>query len=641
MREDLDRYFRAEARELLDGLSRGLLDLEKDPGRADLLGRCFRQAHTLKGAARAVQRPHIGELAHAIEDALAPFRDSAEAPAADLITDLLKLLDLIRAELEAGGAGAIWTGEAKARGAEPAGHEERLETLRVDLAQMDALLDGLSETRAALAELSALLARAPGDVEAGLERVRRELDQAFARASALRLLPVSAIAGSLELGARDAARALGKEVSLELRGGEVRLEGQILSAVREALLHVVRNAVDHGIEPVDERVQAGKPRAGRIELQIERRGRRVAFLCQDDGRGIDAAAVRSSAVRVGSLAPEEAAELSDEAARLLIFRAGVTTSEVVTEVSGRGVGLDVVRATAERFKGEVQVSSEPGRGTTIGLEVPVSMSSIAVLIAAFGPRTALIPLDAVRAARRIAKSELLSGGAGTTLLHEGEVVPFSPLEGFFEEGAGAFPADGRLSIVVIEAQGRRRALGVDRLLGTAEVTLHALPAAAGAPVAVAGAAFNARGEPVLVLDPRGLVRAAPAAPSVTGETPGRPPILVIDDSLTTRMLEQSILEAAGYEVDLAASGEEGLRKARQRRYGLFIVDIEMPGMNGLELTALARADAALRDVPVLMVTSLASAEHRRRGFEAGAKAYIAKSEFDQRHFLRKVAELMA
>jgi two-component system chemotaxis sensor kinase CheA len=689
MREDLDRYFRAEARELLDGLTRGLLDLEKDPGRSDLIAQCFRLAHTLKGAARTVRRVHIGELAHAIEDALAPFRDGAEVPAADFVTDLLKLLDLIRSELGSGDAGAGRTGEARDRAAAPDGHEERLETVRVDLAAMDALLDGLSEARvqlsplqsgvdalasarhlahllveelrpgrrrastdpdapatgrarAVLDELCAALAHAHRDVGSSLGRIQRELEQAFAKASALRLVPVSAIFGSLELGVRDAAQSLEKPVELEVSGGDVRLEGHILSAVRAALLHVVRNAVDHGIEPADERVAAGKPRTGRIQLRIERRGRRVAFLCEDDGRGIDTSAVRRSAISSGIVPLEEAEALSPDAARMLIFRAGVTTSEAVTEVSGRGVGLDVVREIAQRFKGDVHVSSEPGRGTTIGLEVPVSMSSLAVLIALVGRRTVLIPLDAVRATLRISANELTPGQTGAAVLHEGEVVPFSPLASFFEEGAGASPADGRWSLIVVESHGRKRALGVDRLLGTTEITIKALPPAVGASPAVAGAAFDAQGEPLLVLDPRGLVGLGhAAASSLVDAASDRPPILVIDDSLTTRMLEQSILESAGYDVDLAASGEQGLRRARERRYGLFILDIEMPGMNGFEFTALAHADSALRDVPILMVTSLASPEHRRRGFEAGARAYIVKGEFDQKYFLRKVAELLA
>ncbi|MDI1442953.1 response regulator [Polyangium sp. 6x1] len=681
----LEDYFRSEANEIVEGLTRDLLALEKNPVDATILARCLRLAHTLKGAARVVRQTRIGEMAHTIEDALAPFRDGEDTITSDYVSDLLRILERIREEITK-------LGPARAPAAEDPGAsvapsppiEDRLETVRVDIADMDALLEGLSEASiqigplngglvalqhalrlagvvrqelelgqatgdrgrgarlgATITEIAQSLAHAERDIGAALGRIERELGEVQSRAATLRLLPVGAILGTLELAARDTAETLGKNVSFSARGGDVRLEGHVLSAVRDALLHVVRNAVDHGIEASEERLAQGKSEMGRIHLDIERRGRMVAFRCTDDGRGIDAAAVRRAAARRGLATGGE--ELDEEATLALVFRAGLTTAAEVTEFSGRGVGLDVVREVASRLRGSVHLSSKLGEGTTIEIEVPVSLSSIPVLSVMFGGSTALVPLDAVRGTRRVTQAERMQGPDGERILFGDRAVPFTPLGAVLAPEGEGHDLPQACSAVIVQSGETWIALGVDRLLGTMDVVLRPLPPGAGAPTAVAGAAFDAQGDPLLVLDPPALSRASARKATTTATTrvaPKRLPILVIDDSLTTRMLEQSILEAAGYEVDLSASAEEGLRKAKARKYGLFIVDVEMPGMDGFEFTATTRADPTLRDVPVIIVTSLATTKDREKGSAAGASAYIVKGEFDQKHFVRKVAELL-
>ncbi|MDC3952996.1 hybrid sensor histidine kinase/response regulator [Polyangium jinanense] len=686
---ELEDYFRDEANEIVEGLTRDLLALEKNPTDGSILARCMRLAHTLKGAARVVRQVRIGEMAHTIEDALAPFRDAGETITSDYVSDLLRILERIREETMKLGA-TIAPGPAsgpEGKGASkpaPPPIDDRLETVRVDIADMDALLEGLSEASiqvgplngglvalqhalrlavllreelelgqtpgergrsprlaAQIAEITQSLVHAERDIGASLGRIERELGEVQSRAATLRLLPVGAILGTLELTTRDTAEALGKTVSFSARGGEVRLEGHVLSAVRDALLHVIRNAVDHGIEPFEERIGWGKPEVGRIHLEIERRGRMVAFRCSDDGRGIDVAAVRRAAVHRGLATGEE--ELDEEATLALVFRSGLTTAAEVTEISGRGVGLDVVREVASRLRGSVQLTSKLGEGTTIEIEVPVSLSSIPVLSVMFGGSTALVPLDAVRGTRRLSASERLQGPDGERILFGDRAVPFTPLGAVLVPESEGHDLPQACSAVIVQSGEAWIALGVDRLLGTMDVVLRPLPPGAGTPAAVAGAAFDAQGDPLLVLDPPALARTGArrgAATETRREAPKRLPILVIDDSLTTRMLEQSILESAGYEVDLSASAEEGLRKAKTRKYGLFIVDVEMPGMNGFEFTATTRADPALRDVPVIIVTSLATSKDREKGAAAGASAYIVKGEFDQKHFVRKVAELL-
>lgn len=643
--EELTRYFRAEARELLDELTRALLELERDAGRADLIARCFRLAHTLKGAARAVRQVRIGELAHAIEDALAPHRESGEPASADLVSDVLLVVASIRREVEG------LDGDGPAGGGPAAEADLEIGTARVPIADLDALLEALAEVRSQSRALrrahEALdLGRARPELSARLARIERDLGDAYARLGTLRLVPVNAVLGALELAVRDAAVSLGKRVELEAIGADVRVEAQILAAARDALLHLVRNAVDHGIEDPTERAAGGKPPTGRILLRFERRGRHVVMLCEDDGRGIDVDAVRCAAIERGAAPVEEVAALGRDEALRLIFRAAVSTSAAVGAVSGRGVGLDVAREVAARFRGEVSVESEPGRGTTIGLELPVSLASVIALAVRHDGLDALIPLDAVRAALRLGAAEIGRGPAGPFVLDQGQPVPFVALSEVLGRGSAA--SRPRWIAVLVQGGAERIALGVDHLGAVVDVVVKPLPASAGRARPVVGATLDEGGDPLLVLDAAALVQCARAAcsaapPSVAPSSRAareRSPILIIDDSLTTRMLEQSILESAGYRVDLASSAEEGLEKAAARRYGLFIVDVQMAGMDGLQFTALTRADPELRQIPVMLVTSLASADDRRRGAEAGAAAYVVKGDFEQESFLRRVAELV-
>ncbi|EYF01023.1 hybrid sensor histidine kinase/response regulator [Chondromyces apiculatus] len=691
---ELLRAFRIEAREILEGLAEGLLDLEQNPTRVDVVHRCFRLAHTLKGAARVARFPRVAEISHAIEDALAPHRGGEAVLEPTFVSDLLALVGAL--EHEVAGVVPGQSGSAPAEGEGPTSlrfGEERLETVRVEIADLDATHAAVSEVniqlgaarrgaeglrdaqrivatllrdlqasreakggkggagsagsiggrgmRVSLEALERALASAQDTLGASLQRMTQEIGEVHRQLGALRLLPARTILPSLELSARDAALSQGVQVSFLATAEEVRLEGHILSAVRDALLHLVRNAIAHGIEPPDERLRLGKPAAGRVEITVARHGRRAVFVCSDDGRGMDAGALRDAAVVRGIVSPTEAGALDDAAALRLALRAGVSTSIGVTELSGRGVGLDVVAETASRFDGELRLASTPGQGTAITLEVALSLSSLAALGVRADDMAIAIPLTSVVAVARLADSEVLRDGGSESMVHEGRMIPFAPLAQVL--GGVAVPPRPRWTAVIVRVEGALMGLGVDRLLGSAEVTVKPLPLAAGEHPLVAGAALDAQGDPVLVLDPRGLAPAIarmPAGAAPAGGPP-RPPLLIIDDSLTTRMLEQGILEGAGYTVDLAGSGEEGLQKARERRYGLFIVDIEMPGMSGLDFLRITRADEALRDVPVIVVTSLATPEDRQRGLDAGASAYVVKGEFDQRRFVTTVGDLLA
>jgi two-component system chemotaxis sensor kinase CheA len=321
----------------------------------------------------------------------------------------------------------------------------------------------------------------------------------------------------------------------------------------------------------------------------------------------------------------------------LIFEPGLSTASQVSDLAGRGVGLDAAREAVQRCKGTVAAFALEGGGTCFEIVVPSSLTAVRALTVMVLDQICLVPLEAIESTVHLAGARIVGRGADTMIVHGESNVPFRALASALDPSVVNPPT--RVGVLV-QTQHGKLMLGVEALGETREVIVHPLPSAAGACPFAAGAAFDALGDPELVLDLNGL-HMLHAAPSEAAAAPtAHKPLLIIDDSLTTRMLEQSILETAGYAVDLASSGEEGLSKLREGSYGLVIVDVEMPGMNGYEFTQKLRASPAFGRLPVIMVSSLSSAESLRRGAEAGISAYIVKGEFDQGRFLRTVAELL-
>jgi two-component system, chemotaxis family, sensor kinase CheA len=689
MPRDQYKYFRIEARELIEGLNQAVLEIERGGSRKDITARILRLAHTLKGASRVVTQNEIADFAHRIEDIFAANRNGEERIATEQLNRALGLLDAVSEKLASLDSQNSEPEKDAPRNEHPVPKsEEGFETVRVEIDEMDALLEGVGEASAQLTSLRRaleplerarqwasqlldqirvqqknesdrertaaakirtsaehlhsqieLLGRALGS---GIDQIETEFTQVRDAANHLRLQPAAAVFPPLERAVRDAAQSLCKSVRFESSGGENRLDAHVLAALRDALLHIVRNAVAHGIESATERRAAGKSAEGRIQLRAEQRGTQVAFFCHDDGRGIDVESLRRIAVRRGLLSTQEEASFGLDEAVKIILKGGVSTAGEVDDVSGRGVGLDVVRETAERLRGTVSVRSTPGKGTTIEIRVPISLSSLLALEVSAGGIVAGIPLSSVRQTLRLSKSDITHSTEMDSVLLEDKVLPFANLSEALGKNSGNHSKRDSWSAIVVEGSSGAAAIGVDQLLGIASVVVRPLPSLAPAEVMIAGASLNAEGEPQLLLDPNALVAAAalgrtrPATPVPAK----RAPVLVIDDSLTTRMLEQTILESAGYEVEVASSAEEGLEKARTKQYGLFLVDVEMPGMDGFEFVSRTRSDARLGRVPSILVTSRDAPEDRRRGAEAGAHAYIVKGEFDQGYLLRMTRELV-
>lgn len=667
MAKDPYKYFRIEAAELLDGLDEGMRRLETSPD-AETVRSLLRHAHTLKGASRVVKLVELGDLAHELEDWLAPHRDAPASSALEL-HEGKRLL----AKIRAGIADIDAPSRAPTAKSDDEAPRDVGATLRVTVADLDGLLDSVTSACGMAMSLSrehvrissllrqarelvrALERSAKGgalvdDAEAlaegllqaertSLERTDRlvgELGEVRRRTTDLRLVPVASLLHDLERAAQDAAAASNKEVDFVGSGGETDVDAHVLAGLRTALMHLVRNAVAHGVETPDQRRSVGKASRGRVEVAFQRRGHRVHVSCRDDGCGIDLGALRRAAsVRgLGGKGEAEERTVSD-----LLLGGGLTTTETVTGISGRGVGWDAVRTAVEALDGEVDIETTEGVGTRVVMLTPFSLASIPTLTVHVHETRVLLPLDAIVTTTRVPRGDVSFDGASTSLALDDVAMPYLPL--WAALGLPASRSDMQ-TVVVGQALGARIALGVDRIGATRSAVVQAIPKHARVNPIVTGASLDEEGDPILVLSIVGLARAATSFSSVQAapDAPVLPPVLVIDDSLTTRMLEQGILESAGYDVDLAVSGEDALAKARSRRYGLFIVDVEMPGMGGFEFVARTRTDPDLRSIPSILVTSLSSEEDKRRGKHAGARAYIVKSEFDQAELLDHVRRLI-
>lgn len=666
--KDALRYFRVEARELLDALQAGVLELERS-GSPEGLPALLRAAHTLKGAARVVRQNDIADLAHTLEDEFAALREGGGEVSRNHADRLLSTLDRLAEKVRSLAeplAPQASTGSVEAE-------DVFGDTVRVETRAVDRLLESVSDLDAMTARLGRQvveLARAqrlaawleervlrpgggnasPGRLRDAAEElggvvteVKRALESVQAAAGGelarlredvtrLRLIPVSVVFPLLERAARDAASELDRQVSFSGRGGAHRLDGQVLSMLREALLHLVRNAVAHGIEPAERRVAEGKPAEGQITLEVDRRGEQILIAVADDGGGIDFDAVRRAAEAAGD-SQARTAEISE-----LLFRPGLTTAEDLSSVAGRGVGLDVAAEAVRRMGGRIEVASEKGKGTRFELIVPLSLSSLTAMIVGVRGLLLAIPLDAI--SRAIRPEREARDAAAVEGVRDGDrVLPFAALASLF----GGTPRDEACceTVLVIETGERSLAVGIERLVGLRHLVLHPPPELIGdAPLM--GAALDVDGTPLPVLDPPGLVRRLREAPRRTPEQAEERPaplVLVCDDSLTTRMLERSILESAGYRVELAASAEEALEMAARQRYDLFLVDVEMPGMDGFDFVARTREDGELKGIPAIIVTSRSSPEDKARAEQVGAKGYEVKGEFDQERLLNLIARL--
>ncbi|MBA2658896.1 MAG: response regulator [Nitrosospira sp.] len=758
--------FRVEANAHLQAISSGLLALKKIPAGenwADIVETIFRDVHSLKGAARAVNLTQIEAVCQPLESILSALKDRRLAVLPPLVDLLLQTVDTLGGLLANPGVAEVQKPVLKKlirqlddtlrmtlpqvadsktappispadapieSDAEPAPHVPvsiptlASATIRVSSEKLDAVMRRVEELmlpRLAAGQRAKEVAEAAAILAAWkkqrlhIKPALRHVDNEYTRSGKndgaiqgkhelpkllkyldteqlhmktledrlvklqrateqdqrtltsmteclrqdvkeMQLLPFSSFLDILPRFSRELAREQGKSVELVIQGGEIEIDRHILEEMKDPLIHLVRNCIGHGIEQPATRLAKGKPPHGTITLACSQKDSGTAeVLVADDGGGINVPMVKAAAQKLGIVAAEETVQLGEMESAALVFQSGVSTSPIITDISGRGLGLAIVREKVERLGGRIAVNSNPDTGTAFHITLPLTLANFrGVLVCARG-QLFVIPSTRVERVVRITNKQIQTVENRETILVDEQTLSLIWLSDVLElprhvsEGV-ATDAPAGAAAVILGSGPARVAFLVDEVLGEQEVLVKAL----GRPLTrvrnVAGASVLGTGRVVPVLNVADLLKSATKRPAaVSASVPlsyekheGREKlsILVVEDSITARSLLKNILESAGYRVSTAVDGVDGYTTLKTGKFDLVVSDVEMPRMDGFSLTAKIRADHQFASLPVVLVTALESREHRERGIDSGANAYLVKSSFDQSNLLEIIHRLI-
>lgn len=654
-------------------LSDGVASLATGSGDGELIHHLFRAAHSLKGAAHSASVADAVPPCDRLEEVFARLRqeDGSLDPAtlSGINDDVDRLMDLERrlrtgvAELADGLQAPMPARDEQRRG--PLVRAPRADTrARVTVGRLERLvertgellaathafrtlasdLEGITETAQRQTDAAHRVQRTAGEVPTGLldvSRRARGLDrelrtiatQLSDTAQALRLQPLHEVTAGLDHAVRELCRATDTDARLLIEGGDVELDRDVGDGLREPLLHLVRNAVDHGIEAPERRRAAGKPQTGTVTIAALQQGSRVIVTVADDGAGVDVEALRAT------LGPSGDSDRTDEE---IAFLPGLTTAMAVSDISGRGIGLDAARARVEGLGGTLHLRTQRGAGTEITIQVPRSLAVLRVLIVDSGTSGLVaLPMSGITRLHRLSQTDLahVEDRLSVTIAHRPRPAVALAAALALETGGSSAEQAG----VAVEVPEERGVLLAGRAITELDVVLRPLPDRVAWSSGLLGAALLPTGQVVLVANPtaalrHGLSMAAP--PPVVRPSTRRRRVLLAEDTLTTRALERSILERAGYEVTVAVDGTEAWERLREAEVDVVVTDVDMPGMNGIDLCRAIRSSVDHADLPVILVTSLASDDDRRRGLEVGASAYLVKSSFDQRALLDAIGRFV-
>ncbi len=449
---------------------------------------------------------------------------------------------------------------------------------------------------------------------------------------------------------RDLAASLGRAARLDLVGANTQVDRDILEKLEAPLTHLLRNALDHGLETPAERAGAGKPAEGTLTLEARHSAGMLIVVLTDDGRGIDLESLRQAIVRKKLTTEDAAARMSEEELLEFLFLPGFSTRDKVTELSGRGVGLDVVRSMVREVRGAVRLTSQAGRGTRCALQLPLTLSVLRALLVEIGGEPYALPLGRIARTLRVPRSEIETLEGRQHFALDGQAVGLVSAHQILEldEPAGA---PDELAVVVLGEGGHRVGVVVEQFLGERELVVQTLDPRLGKIKNISAAAILADRSPVLIVDVDDLLRSVELLASgsrlskldfgaQTADAKRRQRVLVVDDSLTVREMERKLLLSRGYEVDVAVDGMDGWNALRAQDYDLVISDVDMPRMDGIEMIGLVKKDARLRSLPVMIVSYKDREEDRQRGLEAGADYYLTKSSFHDDTLLQAVSDLI-
>ena len=697
--------FKVEAAEHLRSIGSGLLELEKvsEPEQQlQLIEAVFRGAHSLKGAARAVNFTEIESVCQSLESLFAAWkrRESFPTPAGlDIahshVNKISQVLTLPATPVQTP-ASAPTPGET--------------ETVRIAVGSLDTRLLEAEEMLAAklaaeerAAELGALAGRfeawrkewarvqpatrvlrqvkdrpsAPRSapytpelanffdwnhdywraLEEKVNALRRNaeqdrllvgklVDDLLENSKQLLMLPLATLSALLAKVVRDLCRDQDKQAELTFHGEQVTIDKRILEELKDPLIHLLRNSIDHGIELPEQRRRLGKPQRATITLAVTPlNGNQVEISVSDDGAGIDVEKVRLAAAKRGLVVADQA---GDAATLALVFETEVSTSPMITRVSGRGLGLAIVREKTEKLGGRVALETRPNAGTTIRMTVPLTLSTFRGVLITVNRQLFVVPTAQVERALRFRPQDVQTVEGRPTLALNGRTVALVDLAEVLQLSRmedGTTPPEA-VPALVLGAGEQHVVFSVDAVLDEREVLVKRLTRPLSRVRNVAGATILGSGEVAPILNVHDLLKSArtatgrsrTAAPTPPSSAP-RKRILVVEDSVTSRALLKGILESAGYTVKTAVDGIEGFNALRLEQFDLVVSDVEMPRMNGFDLTARIRAERDLANIPVVLVTALESREDRERGVDVGANAYLVKSSFDQSNLFEALRRL--
>jgi two-component system chemotaxis sensor kinase CheA len=462
------------------------------------------------------------------------------------------------------------------------------------------------------------------------------------------MLPFSMLFEAFPKLLRDLSRDQGKDVELSISGGEIEIDRRILEEMRIVFIHLLRNTIDHGIEKPEERLRKNKPPRGITKIFVSRsEGNKVDILLSDDGGGIDLQALKEASLKRGILSTEEADNLSDQEMLPLVFQSGVSTSPIITDISGRGLGLTIVREKIEKLGGQISIETHRHAGTTFRMTLPLTIATFRGVLVMVAEHPFVIPTANVERVLRIKRADIRTVENLDTLSLGSATVPLVRLSGILELSESR-EGPSVITVLVLESQGKKIGFSVDEVLNEQEVLIKNLSQPIFRIRNVAAATILGSGRVVPVLNVSDLIksatiaadRPAKAAKLAAGVEAAKKSVLVVEDSITSRMLLKNILETSGYLVVTAVDGIDAISQLKTEKFDAVVSDVDMPRMNGFNLTEKIRGDKKLAELPVVLVTALGSREDRERGIDVGANAYIVKSSFDQSNLLETLRRLI-
>jgi two-component system chemotaxis sensor kinase CheA len=515
---------------------------------------------------------------------------------------------------------------------------------------LDSLLEYVDRNKESVETLAASVAEATRLAERDRRVLMGTVDNLLRALNQVLMVPFSVLLELLPRLVRDLAGSQGKEVDLVIHGAEFQVDRRILQEIKDPLIHLVRNCIDHGIERTEERLSAGKPARGKIAITImPKEGSQVEILVADDGAGIDLEQVRAVAVKQNLVSQAAAEKLSKHDISAYVFRSGLSTSSAVTGVSGRGLGMAIVQEKVENLGGVVSLDTQPGIGTTFRIILPLTLSAMRGILVRVGKHRFVFPTSEVSRVARLGGAEIQNMETWGAARINGQLTTVAPLAQIL--GLPAIWSGDKataMPVVVVNSARQHLAFLVDEVLGEQEVLMKGLGPQLMRVRNIAGATVLSTGEVVPILNVPDLTKAVLNAEAIFHRASDaartaaekQKSILVVEDSITARTQLKSILELAGYSVKTAVDGEDALGVLQKESFDLVMSDVDMPRMNGLDLTAKIRTEERWADLPVVLVTALDSIQDRQRGIAVGANAYVVKKNFDQGNLLDVIRRLI-